>query len=133
MTRGITAKKVVSWGSFILLFIVIGGYGIWRGRDLLFGIRISTVGITDGMTATSPVLEFSGTARKASGIQVDGEQVALSEDGTWQDSLALLDGYNIVTVAATDKFGRTTAKSYRVYYAEPAQPAVPAPTPTPTQ
>ncbi len=116
MTRGLTAKKIVSWGSFILFFGLILGYGIWRSRDLLFGITISTVGITDGMTSTNPVLDFSGTATHANGILVDGETVPLSQDGTWHDSLALMDGYNVVTIAATDKFGRTTARQYRVYY-----------------
>ena len=119
MTRGITAKKLVSWGSIVLLFVVIGGYGILRSRDLLFGIRMSTTGISDGMTATTDTLEFSGIAKHARGIKVNGQTISISEDGAWHDSLALLSGYNIVTVTATDRFGRTTVKGYRVYYPTP--------------
>ncbi len=116
MTRGLTAKKLLSFGSVILLLALILGYGIWRSRDLLFGIRLNTVGITDGMTATVPILEFSGTAHHANGITVDGETIPLSEDGTWHDSLALMEGSNVITVTATDKFNRTIRKEYRVYY-----------------
>lgn len=116
MANEITAKKVLSAGIIILLSVLILAYALFRSRDLLFGIRLTTAGITDGMTATVPILDFSGVARHANGITVDGKTVALSEDGSWHDSLALLDGYNIVTVSATDKFGRTTTRSYRVYY-----------------
>jgi hypothetical protein len=112
----ITAKKVVSYGSVILLIAIIIGYGIWRSRDLLFGIKLTATGISDGMTTTESLLDFSGTAHHANGITVNGETVPLSGDGEWHDTIALLDGYNVVTVTATDRFGRTISKTYRVYY-----------------
>ncbi len=116
MTRGITAKKIVSWGGAILLFCIIGGYGIWRSRDLLFGIRLSTTGISDGMTVTDPILTFSGVAHHASSIMVDGSIVPLSQDGSWHETLALMPGYNVVSIALADKFKRTTTRDYRVYF-----------------
>ncbi len=119
MTRGLTAKKLLSLGSIILLFVLIALYGIWRSRDLLFGIGLSTSGITDGMTTASPILEFSGRAKHASEVTVDREIVPLSQDGTWHDSLALMAGYNVVAITATDKFHRTIRKEYRVYYKTP--------------
>jgi len=123
MTRGITAKKLVRYGSIILLFIVIVGYGLWRSRDLLFGIRLSISGIKDGMTATDPLLSFSGTAYHAKAITVNLRPVSVAENGTWGDTIALLPGYNIVTVSVTDKFGRVISKNYRLYYTAPPPPA----------
>ncbi len=92
------------------------GYGIWRSRDLLFGIRLNVAGITDGMTTTSEVLNLSGAARHANGLLINGRLVPLAEDGTWQDSIVLLPGYNIITISAMDKFQRTTNHEYRVTY-----------------
>ncbi len=120
MTRGITAKRLVRWISIILLIALIGGYGIWRSRDLLFGIRLSVTGITDGMTATSEVLNLSGTAKHANSLSLDGRTVPLTESGTWQDTILLLPGSNVITIAATDKFQRTIFKEYNVVYIAPA-------------
>jgi len=134
MTSGITGKNLVRYGSIIFFFIVIVGYGIWISRDLLFGIRLVVSGISDGMSTTEPIVEFSGRAEHARGITVDGRIVSLTEDGTWKDTIALLPGDNYVTISAEDKFGRTTSDEYRVYYNAPPPPAktepVPAPSPT---
>jgi hypothetical protein len=116
MTRQLTAKKLLRYGSIILLVLVIGGYGIWSSRDLIFGIKLSVVGITDGMTVATPVIEFSGTAVHADTITIDGRIVPLSQKGDWNDSIALLSGHNTVTISATDKFQRTISKHYQIYY-----------------
>lgn len=116
MSREITAKKLVRYGSMILFFVVLVGYATWSSRDLLFGIRLTTVGITDGMTASDPVLTFSGVASHARSIVINGRVVPLAQNGSWTDSIALFSGYNTVTIATTDKFNRTTTRDYRVYY-----------------
>lgn len=126
MPRDITAKKVVSWGSSILLFIIIAGYGIWISRDLLFGIHISVSGIYDGEQAAESILSLGGTARHANKVTVDGHIVPIAQSGAWSDTIVLLPGYNIVSISATDKFGRTNIKTYHVYYSTslPTSPAV---------
>ena len=115
----ITAKNLVRYGSITLLIVMIVGYGVWISRDLLFGIRLSVTGVTDGMGTTEPILDFGGTARHSKGLLVDGRVVPLSEDGTWTDSIALLPGINHLRVSASDKFGRSVTKEYRVYYNAP--------------
>ncbi len=116
MSHDFTAKRLIRTGSIVLLFAVIVGYGIWISHDLLFGISMSVTGITDGMTAKTALLDLSGHAKHANDVTLDGRKVAIDQSGAWHDTIALLPGYNIVTVGATDKFGRTTTKSYRVYY-----------------
>ena len=118
--REITAKSALTWGSILLLFVVIVGYGMWISRDLLFGIKISVAGISDGMSVSSPLIDLSGTARRATGVTVDGDPVSIDQNGAWQDTLALVPGYSIVTIGATDKFGRTKTVMYRVYYKTPS-------------
>ena len=116
MTRGFTAKKILRWTSIILLFVVIVGYAVFRSRDLLFGIRLTITGVTDGMTVTDPVLELKGEAHHANEIRVDNQVIPLSETGTWHDSLILAEGYNVISIRVTDKFGRIITHEYRVYY-----------------
>ena len=133
MTTGITAKKLVRGGGIILLFIVIFGYGILKAGDIIFGIKLTVVGISDGMQATEPILSFGGTAKRAKAITVDGRIVPAAQDGTWKDTIALLPGYNVVTISTTDKFGRTTLTRYRVFYDAPLIPPVILPTVTPDE
>lgn len=119
MHQELTAKKVLTVGGAIVLFGVIVGYGIWISRDLLFGIHSSVSGISDGMTVTDSLLSLSGKARHANDVTLDGSIVPIDQKGEWTDTIALLPGYNVVTIGASDKFGRTTDKSYRVYYTAP--------------
>jgi hypothetical protein len=116
MPREITAKHVVRYGSIILLFVVIAGYGMWISRDLLFGIRLSVSGISDGMSAQAPLLDITGTARHANNVTLDGRTIPIAQSGAWSDTIALMPGYNVVTIGASDKFGRTKSRQYRVYY-----------------
>ncbi|MEI8130728.1 MAG: hypothetical protein WCG55_04465 [bacterium] len=116
MTRGFNAKKIVRWLSIILLFVIVVGYAVFRSRDLLFGIRLTITGVTDGMTVTSPILELKGEAHHANEIRIDNQVIPLSETGTWHDSLILAEGYNVILIRVTDKFGRIITDEYRVYY-----------------
>ena len=130
MTRGMTGKKLLKLISLGLLFIVIIGYGIWRGRDLIFGIKLSVTGVTNNETVKESVLNLSGSAYHAIAITVDGRTVSIEEDGSWQDPIALVPGYNIITVSAKDKFDRIISQTFTVNYDPQPQTIIPE-TPTP--
>ena len=131
MTNEITAKKILRNLGIIALFVIIIGYGVWKSRDVLFGIDFTVTGITDGMRTTEPLLSFSGVASRANTVTVDGRTVPGAQDGTWKDTVALLPGYNVITITTTDKFGKTKAYIYRLYYDEPTPLPVPEATPAP--
>lgn len=122
MTRTPSIKKIISYGSLILFFVVLALYGIWQARDLLFGIRISISDIKDGQTLTEPVLALSGVAHHAVFVEVNQKQVPVAQDGAWNTSLALGAGHNIIVASARDKFGKTVSKEIRVYYDAPDVP-----------
>lgn len=117
MTGELTAKRLIRSGGAILLSLVIAAYGLWQGRDLLFGIRTRVKGIEDGMRSGTAVLSLTGVARRAGGMRIDDRFVPVAEDGSWSDTIALLPGQNIVTIATTDRFKRTKTRIYRIYYA----------------
>ncbi len=130
MVTGIYAKKLVRTLGFVLLFAIIIGYGVWRSRDILFGINLTVAGIQNGMETKEPLLSFSGTAKHVSNLAVNGQTIAAAEDGSWQDTIALLPGYNVITISATDKFDRTIKKTYQVFYVVekiPLQPVLETP------
>ncbi len=115
-------KKLLQYGGLILLGAVILGYSLWRGSDVLFGIRLHVTGLQDGQAVTNPILPISGEARHAIGVSVDGREVTVSKDGTWRESVMLLPGYNEIHISAADKFGKTVSDHFAVYYRAPEQP-----------
>ena len=129
MTEILTAKKILRRVSFILLFVVILGYGLWQARDLLFGIRLSVEGISNGASYDGTILPIHGTAHHAIGITINGRGISVSEDGSWKDTIALVAGYNTIDISATDKFKKTITKEFIVYSKKPKEPEVAPPAP----
>ena len=127
MTRGLTGKKLLKFVSLVLFFGIIISYGIWKGRDLIFGIRLIINGVQDNETVTSPILELSGNAYHAISITVDGRIVSVEEDGGWHDTIALQNGYNIISISSKDKFNRTINKTFTVNYNGPPDKIVDIP------
>jgi hypothetical protein len=119
MTDTNTGKKLLKFASLTILFLIIIFYGIWKGRDLIFGIHLTINGIQNNETVTHPVLELSGNAYHAVSITINGRIVSIEEDGAWHDIIALLNGYNVINISAKDKFGRIITKEFTVNYKEP--------------
>ena len=126
MTRGITGKKILKFIGLSVLFCFMVGYGVWIGRDLIFGISLNISGIQNNETVATSTLDLTGMAYHATEITVNGRTVSVEENGAWHDTIALLNGYNIIKVSAKDKFGRTISKVFTINYAEPPSKMTPA-------
>ena len=114
-----TGKKLLKFISLTLLFVIIIGYGIWKGRDLLFGIKLTVSGIENNQTTKNPIINLTGVAYHAISITINERTVSIEQNGDWHDTIALLNGYNIITISAKDKFGRTISKTYTINYKAP--------------
>ena len=131
MSQPPSAKKILTFVISILFFAVVVGYGIWISRYVIFGIKLTVNGITSGQSVTDSVVNLTGTASHAASVTVDGQIVSLSETGTWRDTLALLPGYNVVTIVANDTFGKSATKQLVLYYNTPP-PVLPVAVPNTT-
>lgn len=67
-------------------------------------------------TASEPIAPIEGYAPRATEISVNGAGVFLNESGEFHDRVPLSDGYNIVTVTATDRFGSTETQRRVIMY-----------------
>ena len=123
-----TAKKYLRYGSLTLLALVMFGYSLYRASDLLFGIHLAVLGIKDGESVAAGTIDLSGSADHAIGVSIDGHPVSIDTAGAWQDTIALVPGYNSVRVSAADKFGRDVSSQFAVYYDAPAAQDLVVPT-----
>lgn len=112
-------RKIGTYAGILLLIGVVLYTGA-RTKDVLFGspLKISEV---QTQQSTSPIIKLEGTAKHAKEVLVNGHPLETELSGNFSDTLALVPGYNIITVRATDSFGRTKEKSFSTYYkGEPA-------------
>ena len=109
-------KKIVKIVSLSIFFILIVIYAVFISKDLIFGVKIKDVNITDGATYTESVLKITGNARNAIKLVLNGREISVDEKGNFSETIALLPGYNIINIKAKDKFDYVDEKNYKLMY-----------------
>ncbi|MBL4865078.1 MAG: hypothetical protein JKY67_01725 [Pseudomonadales bacterium] len=107
-------KNILKISALVILFASIIGFSYFKTKDLFFGVTLEVEGIVNGESRSEQLLEFNGTAQRAVKIHVNGREIFIDTEGTFNDSLILLPGYNIITIEAIDKFGKKTKNIYEI-------------------
>jgi hypothetical protein len=114
----ILSKKIIKITGFSVFFILIIIYVIFGSKDLIFGVKIRNVNLVDGATVTENIIKISGNAKNAINLTLDGRKISVDEQGIFNETIALLSGYNIINIKAEDKFGYIDEKNYKLMYRE---------------
>ena len=112
-------KKIVKIGGMAIFFLLIIIYAFFRSKDLVFGVKIRNVDINgvpiqSGATLAASTLEITGNARNAIDLTLDGREISVDQMGNFDETIALLPGYNIISIRAQDKFGHADEKNYQL-------------------
>lgn len=110
------AKKILKVALLSIFFIFIAVYAFSRSYDLIFGVEIKNVNITDGARVTESITEVTGNAKGAVKLTLNGREISLDQSGYFTEKIALLSGYNIINLRAEDKFGYIDEKNYQLIY-----------------
>ena len=120
------AKKILQISCLFIFFLFIIIYGFFRSQDLIFGVKIKNVNIADETPARTTVqsggkvlnniLEITGNAKNAISLTLDGREISIDGNGNFDETIALLSGYNIINIKAQDKFGYADEKNYKLMY-----------------
>ena len=106
----------------ILVYSVIGillaGYVIFQGYDLARGTIKNNNNTTSGDIYSDPLVTIEKKKKNISFIYLNDNQIFVDSDGQFEEKLLLLDGYNITTVRAVDKFGRSIEKELHLILRE---------------
>lgn len=107
-------RKRLTIASCAVILVLLVVYGAYQAREYLRGPRITIAhAVKDG-----PLLRLEGTALRIAFLSLQGKQIFTDENGRWQETLLLLPGYNSVSLAARDRFGRTAEKHQDAYRAD---------------
>jgi len=110
------AKNILKVVGISVFFLIIIIYAFVRSQDLIFGVKIKNVNIVDGAKVTDSVLKVTGNAKNAIKLILDGREISVDENGNFNETIALLSGYNVVNIKAKDKFGDIDEKNYKLMY-----------------
>lgn len=108
------SKKIIKISLISVFFILILGYALFVSKDLIFGVKIRDVNLIDGATLTESVQKVSGNARHAIHLTLNGREISINQAGDFRETIALLPGYNIITIRAEDKFGYVDEENYKL-------------------
>ncbi|OGI57598.1 hypothetical protein A3B85_00805 [Candidatus Nomurabacteria bacterium RIFCSPHIGHO2_02_FULL_37_13] len=109
-------KKILKIVTFFVFFLFIVIYAFFRSRDLILGVQIKNVNIVDGAKVTNSILRVTGNAKNAINLTLNGREISIDQEGNFNETIALLGGYNIINIKAKDKFGYSDEKNYKLIY-----------------
>ena len=110
------AKKILQISGFSVFFLFIIVYALFCSHDLIFGVKIKNVNLTDGDKVANNVVEIKGNAKNAINLTLNGREISINEAGDFNETIALLSGYNVLNITAKDKFGYVDEKNYKLMY-----------------
>lgn len=99
---------------FIGLFVFVILYGLYEARVVLGAFRITIDEPKNGETRTDPLLMIHGSAPRAEVVEVNTRAIPLQKDGSFEDAYLLSPGYNEITIAARNKFGKTKTEVLQI-------------------
>ena len=115
------AKKILQIAGFSVFFIILIIYAVFSSRDIIWGVKIKNVNLNglsaqSGTTVTENVLKVTGNAKNAINLTLNGREISIDQQGNFNETIALLGGYNIINIKARDKFGYIDEKNYKLMY-----------------
>jgi len=100
----------------LLLLIALLGYGLFQSRNLIRGPVISIEEPdTAFLSLAEPLFKISGTTQNVSDIRLNGASIFVDESGSFREALVAPQGYTIMTVTVTDRFGRERSQQLEIY------------------
>jgi hypothetical protein len=97
-----------------LLAIVILGYGLFEARRIIDGPVVVIYTPANGSATSTTGVLISGNAQNISFLSINDKPSFTDQKGNFSETLSIPPGFAVLTVAATDRFGRRTSKSVSI-------------------
>lgn len=95
--------------ALVLLAITVG-YGFFQARVLLQGPTLVVHSPRPGETVSGTLMDVSGNTEHVTHVRVNGQPVTMDISGKFTQKLVTPEGYGVVLVEATNRFGHHVEK-----------------------
>ena len=109
-----SVKKILRTSIILIIVLVVVGYALFAFHDFILGPSIIILEPTNGSSFTSSIITVKGIAKRIQDISFNDRPITMDEKGNFKETAILAPGYNIFTLTAGDKFGRS--KEYRLEF-----------------
>ena len=99
----------------IIILLIVVGYGIHEALPLIAGPKIYVSEPGNGESFHNGFITILGSTVHTQSISLDGAPLVTDEKGNFKTVLTLPRGGAILTLTATDRFGRTATERRTVY------------------
>jgi hypothetical protein len=97
-----------------IFFVIILLYAFYEGHGILFGPSIEVSG--RAMIVHQPYIEIKGAAQRIASLAMNGQDIPVTEDGSFDQPYVLSPGYNRIVLDAKDKYGKSTQRVIEIVY-----------------
>lgn len=101
--------------AIALFLIILVLYGIKEAWPLISGPQIALASPENGGKFDNGFITISGTAVHTQSVTLDGGPLLTDPEGRFSETVVLPPGGSILTITATDRFGRTTTTRRSVF------------------
>lgn len=117
MIKILDNKNLIRSSFFVIFIIGICFYTFFNYRIFIAGPQVFIETPISGSTITdSPLIKVKGASKNISYIEINGRQILTDENGIFDESFLLENGYNTIQIMALDKFDRSFSKTLKVVY-----------------
>lgn len=113
------SSRYIKIAALALTFLAITAYLGWNLRLIVIAPELTITSPIDGFTTTEPQITITGLSQDKASVEVNGNSVLLSTDGSFEISIPLERGLNIVNIEAKKRYSRTNSQHRRVIVTEP--------------
>ncbi|MEK7531917.1 MAG: hypothetical protein AAB545_03265 [Patescibacteria group bacterium] len=103
-------------GIILLFALLLLFFGYLKTKNVFEGPSITIQSPRNGEATTSPLVTIKGVAKNIAHLSLNDRQIYLDQNGVLEEKLLLAEGYNILTLKARDKFGKTTENRIELVY-----------------
>lgn len=109
-------KAIFSGRGLVIISVVILvlGYLIFQYSSLLFAPGIEITKPVNNQSITNNVIEVRGKTDPYATVEINGEEVYVSLDGTFKKSVYGFSGENKIKIVAKNRFGKQSEKVINV-------------------
>ncbi len=97
-----------------LVVLLIIGYSGLKLKDFLTGPQVVITSPSDGATIKKNFVSVQGRAERISQLYLNGKKIFTDEQGNFNESYLLANGYNLLEIIANDQFGRQIIKQLQL-------------------
>lgn len=110
----LVASRFVKVFAVAAIALVISGYISYQVRAIVLPPELVVASPSDGIMTDDAMIPVTGTAEPGTQVTINGQEVLLSQDGTFEVNVALERGVNVIVVESSKRYSKPAVEYRRV-------------------